>query len=315
MNLQEILNSYGEVRVKGHRVKVCIPSICRNDRIVVLQKIHENLLHHGAVLKHDRPDYSSIGYVEYQKYKISVKSKKQQDKSSPGVSNEQFLVQKINKYLEEHKNINLIFFSSNFSLFYGDVTVCYATENRKTRKSRNKADMIIRTQNCNRSFSIKQVDAERWESADTSCGKIALQKLEDALSSGKTSLIHVCDSNGNRMYRNTQPPSPIMRVENEIFWAADSNEQQKIIFGDDVVDGGAVLINTFDDSHFEFNESEKTLNVCCDRLYTPQTPIRSQDVPYWIVRNDVTRNCRKLGIMGIRIESVFCSRIKYGVEV
>jgi hypothetical protein len=50
-------------------------------------------------------------------------------------------------------------------------------------------------------------------------------------------------------------------------------------------------------------------------VYTVDAAIEPQDRPYWIIRNDITRNCRKLGIPGLRIESVFKSRIKYGVEI
>jgi hypothetical protein len=50
-------------------------------------------------------------------------------------------------------------------------------------------------------------------------------------------------------------------------------------------------------------------------MYTSETPIDPKDQPYWMIRNDITRNCRKLGILGLRIESVFETRIKYGVEI
>jgi hypothetical protein len=81
------------------------------------------------------------------------------------------------------------------------------------------------------------------------------------------------------------------------------------------VDGGAVIVNTFNDSHFDYNSDTRTLSVQCDRMYTSETPIDPKDQPYWMIRNDITRNCRKLGILGLRIESVFETRIKYGVEI
>lgn len=314
MQLEEILNSYGTVRTQGNRVRVCISSVCRHDRVAALNEIHQKLASSGAVIMHDRPDYSSIGYVQYDNLKISVKSQKQQSKLSPGVSNEQVLVNKIHKYLKDYQNINLTFYCDNFEIFYGDVTDCCATENRKTKRGRNKADMVIESSRKKLCFSIKQKDAERWESADTSCGSTAKQKLQQAIDSGKVKLTNVVDTNGNTMYRSGNPPAPIMRVEPEMYWQVEPDEQKRIIFGDDVVNGGAVLINTFADNDFMFDESSKTLKVKCDRIYTPDRQVDQSDVPYWIVRNDVTRNCRKLGIMGIRIESVFGSRIKYGVE-
>jgi hypothetical protein len=174
--------------------------------------------------------------------------------------------------------------------------------------------MIIESSHQKRCFSIKQKDAERWESADTSCGEVARAKLQQALSEGRVKLMNVTDTNGNVMYRKGNPPEPIMRVEPELYWQVEPHEQAQIIYGDDVVEGGAVLVNTFEDGHFVFDAESKTLAIECDRLYTPESVVPKQDAPHWMLRNDVTRNCRKLGIMGIRIESVFGSRIKYGVE-
>ena len=313
--LVERLSAYGQVLREGNHVKVAIPSLCRNDRLRVLNAIFKDFHDCAPVMLTDRPDYSSIGYVKIANFKICVKSLRQQSKLAPGLPNEQFLTQKINKYLLACGRINLIFFNGDTQVRYDDVGRCYATENRKRRRGRNKADMIIETQKSEYCVSIKQSDAERWESADTSHGKIALQKLENAIRDGKTSLVNVMDVNGNPMLRSGDANRPVMRVEPELYWKMDPQEQRKIIFGDDVINDGAVAIKTFDDGDFQFDESSATLRVSCERLYVPSLPIRAEDEPCWMIRNDVTRNCRSLGILGLRIESVFLTRTKYAIEV
>jgi hypothetical protein len=313
MDILEKLKNYGELRVTGNRIKVCIPSKCRQDRIEVLHQINENFQDFCCCLMHDKPSYSSIGYVKIQDYKISVKSQKQQSDMSPGMSNEQVLVQQIDKYIKGHQNINLIFFSGNFQVVYCDVVECTATKNKKLRKGRNKADMIIKTPQSNYCVSVKQHDAERWESADTSHGSIALDKLNDALALQKTKLVAVKDDQGNCLVRSDG--RGVMKLQTELFWQMNDQEKSQTIFGDDICEKGAVVFNTFKPNHFVFDSETKTLRVECDRIYTKHTQVDDQDTPCWIIRNDITRNCLKLGIPGLRIESVFKSRIKYGVEI
>lgn len=311
----EKLSVYGAVRVSGKRIKVCVPSKCRSERLRVLHQAYTDFQDFSPSLLNDRPDYSSIGYIKIQDFKICVKSLAQQSRMSPGVGNEQVLVNKINKYIKQIGCINLIFYCGDRQVCYLDVMDCYATENRKLNKGRNKADMIVETYRGKYGVSIKQHDAERWESADTSHGTVALDKLRQAINDGKTQLVNALDENGNPIYRSGDMQRPVMRLTNELYWRMQSDEQQRIIFGDDVQNGGAVLVNTFNDSHFDYCGDTRTLRVDCDRMYTPDACVQPQDQPYWMIRNDITRNCRKLGILGLRIESVFESRIKYGVEI
>jgi len=311
----EKLARYGSVKVSGKRIRLCISSKCRNERLRVLQQAYADFQDFSPVLLNDRPDYSSIGYLCVDKFKICVKSLAQQSNMSPGVSNEDVLINKINKYIKQTGCINLIFYCGNHRVSYVDVLDCYATKNRKLRKGRNKADMIVETYRSSYGVSIKQHDAERWESADTSHGAIAQQKLQHAIDAGITRLLPAIDSNGQPIYRSGDTNRPVMRLENELYWRMQPDEQRQIVFGDDVVDGGAVIVNTFNDSHFDYNSDTRTLSVQCDRMYTSETPIDPKDQPYWMIRNDITRNCRKLGILGLRIESVFETRIKYGVEI
>lgn len=314
-NINNVLNSYGRLRTFGNQVRVCVSAGSRNDRIKILNQISENLASYGAVVLYDNPRYSSIGYVKVDNLKISVKSENRQDKLSAGIPNEEILVQKINKYLEVNESINLIFFSDIFTISYENIEKCFATGNRKARRRRNKADMIMSTKTCNYCFSIKQKDAERWESADTICGIEAKKRLNTMVESGKVKITNVLDSNGNCMYRSGNASTPIVKIEPEIHWEMDTEQQKKIMFGDDIKETGAILINTFKENDFEFDENTKTLKVKCDRIYTTETKILEQDVPYWMIRNDVTRNCLKIGMMGVRIEAVFGSRItKNGVK-
>jgi hypothetical protein len=307
------LEQYGQVLPRGNRVRIAIPSICRHDRMAVLQAIHRDFQDFGACYLTDRPDYSSIGYVKIQNLKICVKSQQQQQKRSPGVPNEQVLIQKINKYLEQHGTLNLIFLSDAIAVRYLDVVRCTATENRKLRNGRNKADMILETTSSTHAISIKQSDAERWESADTARGKIAREKLQTALDQAKTQLIPALTDTGYPIYRSGDRSKPVMRVEPEIYWRMSVEEQRDAMFGDDVRENGAVVVNTFADQHFECDDVTKTMKVVCNKIYTPDTT--NVDNSYWMIRNDVTRNCIPLGVAGLRIESVFESRIKYGVEV
>lgn len=311
----ERLQNYGQVLVNGNHVRIAIPSINRNDRMHVLHNIHRDFQDFCAALLTDRPDYSSIGYVKIQNLKICVKSQRQQKQLSPGVPNEQFLIQKINKYLLQHAAINLIFLSETIAVRYIDVTECIATENRKLRTGRNKADMLIKTATSQHAVSIKQSDAERWESADTARGKQARAKLESALHAGKIQMLPALTDTGYPIYRNGNREQPVMRIEPEIYWRMSQNEQRQTMFGDDIDDTGAIVVNTFDEKNFNYEESSKNLKIDCNKIYTRSIDLDSNDTAYWMLRNDITRNCLPLGIAGLRIESVRASRIKYGIEV
>lgn len=311
----ERLQNYGQVIVNGNHVRVAIPSINRHDRMHVLQNIHRDFQDFCAALLTDRPDYSSIGYVKIQNLKICVKSQRQQKQLSPGVPNEQFLVQKINKYLLQHAAINLIFLSETIAVRYIDVTECIATENRKLRTGRNKADMIIKTATSQHAVSIKQSDAERWESADTARGKQARAKLDDALHAGKTQLLPALTETAYPIYRNGNREQPVMRIEPEIYWRMSTDEQLQTMFGDDIDHTGAIVVNTFNNNDFDYDAPNKNLKINCSKIHTRSMEIGSDDAAYWMLRNDITRNCLPLGIAGLRIESVRSSRIKYGIEV
>lgn len=311
----ERLQNYGQVLVNGNHIRVAIPSINRHDRMHVLQNIHRDFQDFCAALLTDRPDYSSIGYVKIQNLKISVKSQRQQKQLSPGVPNEQFLVQKINKYLQQHDAINLIFLSETIVIRYTDVIECMATQNRKLRTGRNKADMIVKTARQQHAVSIKQSDSERWESADTARGSVARSKLDRAVQQAKIQLIPALTDTGYPIYRNGDPNKPVMRIEPEIYWPMTRTEQIETMFGDDIDDTGAIVVNTFGEDDFEYESKTKNLKINCNRIYTRICDVSEQDAAYWMLRNDVTRNCLPLGVAGLRIESVRASRIKYGIEV
>ena len=173
--------------------------------------------------------------------------------------------------------------------------------------------MILETTSSTHAISIKQSDAERWESADTARGIVAREKLRTALQQAKTQLIPALTDTGYPIYRNGDRNKPVMRVEPEIYWRMSIEEQRDAMFGDDVRENGAVVVNTFSDRHFDCDDATKTVKIDCGKIYTPD--MTNTDTSFWMIRNDVTRNCIPLGVAGLRIESVFESRTKYGVEV
>lgn len=307
---------YGDVKVEsGNRLKICIDSKSKHVRLAVLKSIHNDLKSLGSLYLNDLPHYSSIGYIKVFTYLICVKSKNQQGSASCGIKNEDFLDCEINKYIKQYGTINITFIGNNCSFTCKNVNNSELTHNKKTKNKKIKADIKLISTHTTYNFSIKQHDAERWESSDTRRGAFARLKINEALDKGLTTLENVLDENGNKIYRNGPNQTPIMKLSKELYCKLDKNEYDDIMFGDDLKKEGAVLIQTFKQDDFVYDSKTNTLFVKCSKIYTTNSEILEEDTPCLYIRNDVTRNSKKLGIMGIRIESVFKSRIKYGVEV
>lgn len=317
LDIMWVVAKYGDIKTdSANRIKICIDSKSKNVRLAVLNTIEKELQSLGSQYLNDMPHYSSIGYVKVSSYLICVKSKLQQGSLSCGIKNEDFLDQKINKYIKDYGPINIKFIGKNCCFLCENVGSSECTKNKKVKNKKIKADINLHSSKIIYSFSLKQKDAERWESSDSNKGIVAKEKIDQAIQNGITKLENVVDQRGNNIYRNGDINKPVMKLTKELYWEFDKEESEYILFGDDLQSNhGAVLIQTFEDSNFTYDEKIKTLNVKCDKIYTKNTEIEEEDKPCWYIRNDITRNSKKIGIMGVRIESVFKSRIKYGVEI
>lgn len=301
MDLTSTLSQFGVVSLKGTRIRVSVSTSVREDRRTILQQIAAAT--NGQIL-YDCPSFSSIGYVSVDGYKISVKSEKLIGDRSAGLSNEQTLKSAIDKYISGD-SLRIVFESDQKSYVLDGVTDTDLPDRKKRSGAFKKADLKILSYGKWYSFSVKQDDGEKWESADSACGDSGKKVLLWSMMTDKTKL--------SRVERLTNHGFPVCRIDPELYFEMTDSEKQQVVFGEDILDNGAVIRKSFSDADFNFCNS--TLHVKCSRLYTCMEDLTEEDVPYWLVRHDPTRNSKKIGIPGIRIEAAARSRIRYANRI
>ena len=308
----ECLRAHGTVNIRGKCVKLSIPDGTEANRKSVLHRLTDDLKSYDAVQRTDRPNFSRIGYLDVAGYKISVKPQHRQSTSAPGLQNETLLAETIRRYLDYTDRI--VFYTNEKEYVCEDVRQCLLVSGNKPKLlQRCKTDVRLLARTGFFNFSVKQDDAEKWESADEMYGETARLAIQKAVESGTAVLSHVKDSSGNPIFLRNNPLLPVMRIDPQLYIHMDISEQSEVVFGQDILNRGAVLVRSFSESDFSFENN--SLWVFCSKLYTQIEDVGEQEKPHLIVRNDAARNSLRVGISGIRVEAVHKSRVKNAIEV
>jgi hypothetical protein len=296
---------YTDVKHSGNKLQVLvqIPDGAKKEqyRSAILQEIL-------ALLKKQfpaaEPQYSndatlsSIGGVVFaaSPVKVLVKDKGKQGDQSAGVANEIELASIIQSAVEKYGTVDVTFVDPRGVEL--DITNVDEVEvvGRDTA-GRKKADVVLKSSAGDQlPVSIKKVDADMWESADSLFGSRAREILNQLVDDGVVELKKVKERGGK----------PVYALSKEIVMEPTEQEAMSAIFGGDLNPRGGVVIQTFKPEHFK--QEGNQITVECHAVINKKEDIPESHLMVWLLRNDSDRNSAAMGIAGIRPLGVTLTR-------
>jgi hypothetical protein len=268
---------YSNVELSGKsKIIVKVPDA---DRSISLSNLQEKL----DAFHDTKTVYSSIGCLRKDGYCIVIKPIEKQGDGSAGKPNELFFVNKLNEY---HPS-KITFIASNKEIKISLNTFNHCAR-RRSPKTKFKTDIeLIGDQIFN--ISLKQDNAQIWESADSYCSDLVHKYVNYLRSENKI----ILDCNEN-----------YCKIKPEIGVECNEKESYDVVFGDDIYGQGVVMTRTFTNNDFSYNNGHLHVNV--SHLAEDLTDLTDYQRPYFLIRNDKTRNC---GIQGLRVLAVYAKRI------
>lgn len=275
----EQLSEYGEVEQKTKNSFYI--RVHAQNRAEILKLIAKNL---NGVYENKPISQSSIGYVSVKDKKIYVKPANREGDFSSGRQNELFLLNKLNSTQFE----KIIFYTDTHTLIVEDVIEVLDCSKKTKQDQICKADLHIITKTDSFFISVKMTSAQYWESSDK-YKHIAKFYLDKLLADNSIKL-----SEQNNVYK----------IEPNIAIECTTDEISKIVFGDDVSKNGCVLVQDFNEDHFK--SENNILHVRCNQILQKPSDLKIHQKPYFLIRNDSTRNCV---YKGLRILTCYKSRL------
>jgi hypothetical protein len=240
---------------------------------------------------------SSLGGIIFSDspVKVLVKDSGKQGDQSAGVANEIEMAGIIASMIEKYGKVNVKFIDPRGkSLTLRNVTdVDVAGRDTSDRK---KADVVLRSKSNQLPVSIKKVNADMWESADSMFGKRAREIL-DKLIDEKVVKLKKIKMRGDQ---------PVYELSKEIVMEPTEEEAMQAIFGSDINPKGGIVVQTFKPEHF--TQEENNITIECHAVITSKEDIPESHIMVWLLRNDSDRNSKTMGIAGIRPLGVTAKR-------
>jgi hypothetical protein len=229
---------------------------------------------------------SSLGFIGFENdnTKVVVKDLGVQGEKSAGVANEAELASILQSMVEKYKSIDVEFRDPRGkSLKIDNVTEVEMTG--KDVKSRKKADVVLKSDSSRLPVSLKKLDAETWESADTMFGEKAREIIDDLVDKGVVELKKLPGDDGYALSK-------------EIVVEPTEEEAMNAIFGADINPQGGIVIQTFEPEHF-VQEGNK-ITIECHAVIKAKDDIPESHLMVWLIRNNAGRLSKSLGIRGLR---------------
>lgn len=279
--------------VKGNNVEVLVDTPPKNKdafRKEILLTLLKNLK--AAKAAYD-PLGSSIGRIIFadNTTKIYVKDIGKKGDNSAGIGNETAIAEMIEKVIKDHGSANVTFVDDQKrKLRIKNVTqVDISGRSSGTRKQGGevkKADIVLRSLRGHLPVSIKKINAEYWESADTYYGAKAGVLIKKLRQEGHVKLL------------KTDKPG-IFKLNKEIVVEPTEQEAQHVIFGGDINPEGGIIIQTFLPEHFIQDGTNVTIHA--HAVIKTKEDIPESHLMMWLIRNDSSRNIATIGIPGVRV--------------
>jgi hypothetical protein len=299
---QEIVN---QLEILGYEIKKKNDRYTNAKQIIILTDEHRPTLlkqiEKQTGFPHDKNlRGSSIGgLVASNEYSILVKLKNAQGKLSAGIKNETTLLSILNRVLDKHGPINVVF-STKTSQFRVNACIKAILPPPEYTQSHDKpkADILLIDSNNNQyPFSIKKEDAENWESADNYYREKGRLLIREAVEKELVTIIPMGDPNAT---------VPYFKLSRNIARLATKAESIDMVFGTDINPNGAVIIHTFN-GNYSIKDSELIINVTA--ILKSIHDLRQQDEVYFIIRSDKGRNSF-MEYKGLRPLAVSKRRVK-----
>lgn len=305
--LQDILaqNGYTDLKISGNKIAVLVQvpdgQIKDAFRLKVLQDLEGIINAANPELDARYSPYrniSSIGHVEFWEspVKLLVKDKGIQGDKSAGVANEIELAGILQSVIDKYGSAHVTFVDHRGKSL--TINNCNKVDiSGRDAKGRKKADVVLVSPDRNLPISIKKLNAEAWESADTLFGQKAREIIDKLREDGIVKL---------RKLEASSEAQPIFALSKEIVVEPTEEEAMSAIFGSDLNPQGGIVIQTFKPEHFV--QDGNKVNVECHAVITNKDEIPESHLMVWLLRNDSNRNSAALGIRGIRIMAVTLTR-------
>jgi hypothetical protein len=306
-DVQEILtqNGYTDLKISGNKIAVLVQVPDGQTKEAFRLKVLQDL---EGIINAANPDLdaryspyrniSSIGHVDFWEspVKLLVKDKGVQGDKSAGVANEIELAGILQSVIDKYGSAHITFVDPRGKSL--TINNCNKVDiSGRDAKGRKKADVVLISPDRNLPISIKKLNAEAWESADTLFGSKARGIINDLRDAGIVKLQRLESSSEAR---------PIFALSKEIVVEPTEEEAMSAIFGSDLNPQGGIVIQTFKPEHFVQEGNE--VRVECHAVITNRDEIPESHLMVWLLRNDSTRNSAALGIPGIRIMAVTLTR-------
>ena len=229
---------------------------------------------------------SSIGFIGFNgdPTRVIVKDIGVQGDKSAGVANEAELANLLQSMVAKYKTINVSFRDDR------GVTLSLQNVNRveltgKDVAERKKADVVLHSATQSLPISLKKLDAETWESADTFFGAKARQIIDKLV---KDKVITLRKLEGDNGYA----------LSKEIVVEPTEDEAMNAVFGSDLKPYGGIVIQTFKPEHFV--QDGNNVMVHAHAVIKTKKDIPESHLMVWLIRNNAGRLSKSLGIRGLR---------------
>jgi hypothetical protein len=296
---------FGVVTIKGNSVVVHVEippgEKVKEYRVAVLQKIAAQLTKIGIPAEYSpiQAGGSTIGHTFIQDSPtiILVKDAKNQGVNRAGVKNEHELVRLIKEQINTYGSANVTFQDANGrTLTIEGVTNVDATGTDV--KDRKKADVLLKNNLKNVPVSIKQVNAEMWESADTLFGKRARVILDKLVADG---IVELLPGEGRKTRTGIVPT---YKLSKEIVVEPTEQDAQAAVFGSDINPEGGIIIQDFLPNHFV--QKDNNITIECYAVIKNKDDIPESHLMYFLIKNFPGRAA--LGYYGIGTQAVTMTR-------
>jgi hypothetical protein len=216
---------------------------------------------------------------------ITVKDEGKQGDKSAGVGNEAELSGLLASMVQKYKTINVTFVDPRGKEL-SMLGVTSVVQTGKDIKARKKADVVLHSKTGSLPVSIKQLDAETWESADRFFGAKARQIIDMLVQQKVLQLIPL------------QDPVGAYKLSKEVVIEPTEEEAMMSIFGSDINPAGGIIIQTFEPKHFV--QDKNNIKIECHAVIKTKDDIPESHMMVWLLRNNPGRLSKALGIRGIR---------------
>lgn len=297
---------FGVATVKGNSVivHVNIPANAKikEYRVAVLQKIAQQLTNIGIPAEYSpvQAGGSTIGhtFINDSSTIILVKDAKNQGTARAGVKNEHELVRLIKDQITKYGSVNVTFQDDQGRTLSIENATSVSPSGTDT-KDRKKADVVLgSTEGGTIPVSIKQLNAEMWESADTLFGQRARVILDKLIASGT---VELQKGEGRKTRKGIVPT---YHISKEIVVEPTEDDAQAAVFGSDINPNGGIIIQDFETKHFV--QQDNNITIECYAVIKSKEDIPESHLMYFLIKNFPGRAA--LGYYGIGTQAVTMTR-------